>query len=84
MFGVSRNLISGVLGGKKKSKEQQEKQQHDPIITENKRHRIWECQSGHRVKRRGKYKDSDVGYVHFWDKVCGRLTVDEVIEVGRT
>ena len=53
-----------------------------PIVTENKRGRIWKDKFGHRIKRKGKYKGHDFSSIHFWCHICGRIESYDAIEAG--
>lgn len=54
----------------------------DPHITENKRGKIWKDRLGHIIKRKGKFKNSDMMDVHFFCHVCGRIEAKDGIESG--
>lgn len=53
-----------------------------PIITENKRGRIWKDRLGHIIKRKGKFKGTDMSHIHFFCHVCGRIEGKDGIDSG--
>jgi len=54
----------------------------EPYLSENKRNKIWKDRKGHIIKRKGKFKNSDMIDVHFWCHICGRVEASEAIDSG--
>ena len=62
--------------------KKKEKYKGPPIITENKRGRIWKDRLGHIIKRKGKFKGTDMSSIHFFCHTCGRIEGKDGIDSG--